>query len=65
MVSDPFTEVTMFKRNFDHVIREVYFTHYKYVARPRAGAPLFALCCSPARSRSHPPRVPVFAVAGQ
>lgn len=30
-VQDPFVEVTMFKRNFDHVIKEVYFKHYKCV----------------------------------
>lgn len=32
-VRDPFTEVTMFKRNFDHVIKDVYFKHYKETSR--------------------------------
>jgi hypothetical protein len=32
-VSDPFTQVTMFKRNFDHVVREVYFAKYKEMTR--------------------------------
>ena len=32
-VEDPFTQVTMFKRNFDHVVKEVYFARYKEMTR--------------------------------
>ncbi len=32
-VSEPFTQVTLFKRNFDHVVREVYFGRYKEMTR--------------------------------
>jgi hypothetical protein len=32
-VVDPLTEVTLFKRNFDHVIKEVYFGRYKEMTR--------------------------------
>jgi hypothetical protein len=32
-VEDPFTQVTLFKRNFDHVVREVYFGRYKEMTR--------------------------------
>uniref|UniRef100_A0A7S0RE07 Glycosyltransferase family 92 protein n=1 Tax=Pyramimonas obovata TaxID=1411642 RepID=A0A7S0RE07_9CHLO len=32
-VQDPFNEVTLFKRNFDHVIRETYFSSYRDVTR--------------------------------
>ena len=32
-VADPFTQVTLFKRNFDHVVREVYFAKYKEMTR--------------------------------
>ena len=32
-VVDPFTQVTLFKRNFDHVVREVYFGRYKEMTR--------------------------------
>jgi hypothetical protein len=32
-VGDPFTQVTLFKRNFDHVVREVYFGKYKEMTR--------------------------------
>lgn len=30
---DPFREVTLFKRNFDHVVREVYMDNYRDVTR--------------------------------
>ena len=32
-VSDPFREVTLFKRNFDHVVRNTYMENYKAVTR--------------------------------
>mmetsp|Transcript_12967 Transcript_12967/g.24719 ORF Transcript_12967/g.24719 Transcript_12967/m.24719 type:complete len:502 (-) Transcript_12967:176-1681(-) len=32
-VSDPFLETTLFKRNFDHVVRETYFANYRDVTR--------------------------------
>jgi len=32
-VTDPFTEVTLFKKNFDHVVKEVYFGRYKEMTR--------------------------------
>ena len=32
-VKDPFREVTLFKRNFDHVVREVYMDNYRDVTR--------------------------------
>jgi len=32
-VLDPFREVTLFKRNFDHVVRETYFARYKEMTR--------------------------------
>jgi hypothetical protein len=32
-VVDAFTEATLFKRNFDHVVREVYFGRYKEMTR--------------------------------
>lgn len=37
-VRDPFVEVTMFKRNFDHVIKETYFKHYKCAQGARVGS---------------------------
>ncbi|GBG80153.1 hypothetical protein CBR_g30521 [Chara braunii] len=32
-IKHPFTEVTLFKKNYDHVPREVYFGHYKEATR--------------------------------
>eukprot|EP00850_Spirogloea_muscicola_P018788 SM000176S03119 [mRNA] locus=s176:29881:34134:- [translate_table: standard] len=32
-VTDPFAEVTMFKKNYDHVTKEVYFGHYREATR--------------------------------
>ena len=32
-VKDPFREVTLFKRNFDHVVRDVYMDNYRDVTR--------------------------------
>ncbi|KAK3248691.1 hypothetical protein CYMTET_41853 [Cymbomonas tetramitiformis] len=31
--TDPFIEVTLFKRNFDHVVKETYFQNYRDVTR--------------------------------